>query len=124
MLTKIFLTLIGLLYLGLAIWCAYDPKTTSSKIGFELVGGSGKSEFLTVYGGLELGLALILLMPLFRHDWEGFALTACFLVHLSLVVFRTSGFFMFSDIGRMTYQLAIGEWVILLLSAGLMFWKR
>jgi hypothetical protein len=47
----------ALLYLALGLWCSLDPYGTSAWVGFELVGGAGFSEYLAVYGGLELGLA-------------------------------------------------------------------
>jgi hypothetical protein len=121
---RIFLALVGLLYAGLAAWCTISPKITSNKVGFDLQPGSGESEFVTVYGGLEMGMALIFLLPLLSKDSTSFALLACLLMHLCLVVFRSYSFMVFSGIGRMTYQLAVGEWVILLLSLVLYFWPR
>jgi hypothetical protein len=117
---KIYLTIIGLLYAALAIWCSVAPETTSQKVGFKLEGGSGQSEFLTVYGGLEFGLALILLLPWVKPDSIETCMLACLLVHAALVVFRTLGFFMFTGLESMTWKLAAGEWVILL--SGLAIW--
>lgn len=112
---KIFLGLVGLLYAGLAIWCSVSPSVTSEKVGFEIKSGSGQSEFLTVYGGLEMGMALIFLLPLIRSEFLFSSLIACILIHVCLVVFRTVGFFLYTDISGMTYKLAAGEWVILVL---------
>ncbi len=121
LIAKLFVGLVGVLYLGLAIWCSVQPNVTSKKVGFELIGGSGKSEFMTVYGGLEFGLALLLLATLFRSETVTYGLWAVMLIHGSLVLFRTISFFAYSDIGSFTYRLAIGEWVILLASAALLF---
>ncbi|MEZ6097160.1 MAG: hypothetical protein R3C03_23545 [Pirellulaceae bacterium] len=118
MIGKIFLTLVGVIYLGLAVWCTIAPKEVSGKVGLSLTPGTGQSEFLVVYGGLEFGLALIFLMPLFRNDSLPHILLACVLLHGALVVFRTVSFFLYSDFASMTYKLAIGEWVIFL--AGLL----
>lgn len=118
---KIFLVVVGLLYLALGLWCSLDPKTTSEKVGFQLQPGSGQSEFVTVYGGLELGMALIFLMPLIWHDSTRFALIGCLLMHASLVLFRTTAYFRFTGIDSFTHRLAIGEWVILLAAGILLF---
>lgn len=118
---KLFVGMVGLMYMGLGIWCSVQPKATSKKVGFELVGGSGKSEFLTVYGGLEFGISLLLLATLFRSGTVVYGLRALTLIHGSLVLFRTIGFFVYSDIGSFTYRLAIGEWAIFLASAALLF---
>jgi len=109
---KIFLMFCGLLYAGLAIWCSVSPSVTSKKVGFEIQQGSGQSEFFTVYGGLEMGLACIFLMPLIRSDLLFGSLLACTLIHFCLVLFRSISFLLFSDISSMTYKLAVGEWVI------------
>ncbi|MFM7163728.1 MAG: hypothetical protein ACKO3T_00680 [Planctomycetaceae bacterium] len=122
MLARLFLTAVGALYAYLAWWCSVSPAETSQLVGFQLIGGSGKSEFLTVYGGLEAGLAAIFLMPLLRPALQYSALLNCTLVHLALVAFRTAGFVLFADIQTMTVKLAAGEWVILILSA-LLLWK-
>ena len=118
--TKIFLTLVGLIYLALALWCSMDPQTTSRKVGFELNPGSGQSEFVTVYGGLEFGMAVIFMMPLLWHESTRFALIACVIMHASLAAFRTFAYFSFEGIGSFTHRLAIGEWVILLISIALL----
>jgi len=55
MIAKTYLTVVSLLYFGLAMWCTFAPAETSQKIGFTLNGGSGKSEYMTVYGGRDIG---------------------------------------------------------------------
>lgn len=117
--TRVFLALVGGLYLYLSLWCSFRPAETARLVGFTLHPGSGKSEFLTVYGGLEFALAVLFLRPLWRADLGRSALETCFIVHAALVLFRTAGFFLFRDIEPMTYQLAAGEWVIFLAAAGL-----
>ncbi len=119
MIVKVYLATVGLLYLGLAVWCSLDPIATSQAVGFQLSGPSGQSEFLTVYGGLEFGLGLIFLLPLVDRKAGRFSLLACLLVHACLVGFRTASFVLFDTPARMTYQLAAGEWVILLSSIAL-----
>jgi len=120
MLARIYLTVVGLMYVGLAAWCSIDPATTSTKVGFDRIGGSGQSEFLVIYGGLELGIAMVFLLPWINRDYTHAALLACLLIHGCLVAFRTVSLFLYSDISSMTYKLAIGEWVILV--AGIACW--
>jgi hypothetical protein len=121
MLARVFLVAIGLLYLGLALWCSISPDTTSRKVGFELRGGSGQSEFMTVYGGLEFGMALVFMLAAFRRDWMPLGLMACFLIHASLVLFRTISLFRFEGLEPLTWKLAIGEWVIAIGSLAVWF---
>lgn len=118
---KYFLTIVALLYGYLAIWCSVSPAITSSKVGLERIEDTGRSEFLTVYGGLEMGLALVFLLPWIAHQYTTGALLACALVHGSLVLFRSISFWLYPKVATMTYQLAAGEWVIFLLSLAVLW---
>lgn len=122
MLERIFLTVVGLLYAGLGVWCAASPDHTSQVVGLRPEGGSGRSEFITVYGGLEMGLALVFLAPLVWPQHARTALVACLLVHASLVAFRGVTLLTIPGIGGATYKLAAGEWIILLAALGV-WWK-
>ncbi len=122
MVTKIFLSFVGGLYVLLGLWCAVLPERASKTVGFELRPGSGESEFLTVYGGLEVAMGLIFLWPWIRSGETEFALRACLIIHACLVLFRSIGFVMFRGIDPSTYKLAAGEWIILLSSATL-YWR-
>lgn len=117
--TRLFLAAVGITYLYLAAWCSLKPGETSQLVGFDLKPGSGQSEFLAVYGGLELGLACVLLLPLIRPKQVESSLLVCLIVHACLVLFRSVSFFLYRDIQAMTYKLAVGEWIIFLGAVGL-----
>jgi len=119
--TRIFLAIVGLAYVALAAWCSLLPVSTSQAVGFLLQPGSGQSEFLTVYGGLELALGALFLRPLWRPATIESSLWACLVVHAGLVLFRTIGFLLYSDFPSTTFGLAASEWVIFLSAAGL-YW--
>ena len=114
---KAFLAGVGLAYIGLALWCSLQPEKTAKAVGFTLSPGSGQSEFLGVYGGLELALGLIFLWPLYRPEDYAFPLFVCLVVHACLVLFRTVSFFLYGGIESTTYSLAAVEWAIFLGSA-------
>ncbi|MCA9070997.1 MAG: hypothetical protein KDA84_18850 [Planctomycetaceae bacterium] len=122
MAAKILLGLVGALYVLLGLYCSFLPARASKTVGFELVGGSGRSEFLTVYGGLEVAMGLVFLMPFLRPGETEFALKACLIIHACLVLFRSVGFVTFQNIGSSTTSLAIGEWVIFLATA-VIWWQ-
>ena len=109
---QMYLLMVGLAYLGLAIWCAFQPARTSASVGFQLQAGSGQSEYFVVYGGLQFGLGLMILWPvLFRQD-PSYALWLSLVIHASLVTFRSISFGLYSGIAPTTYALAGIEWVI------------
>lgn len=117
MLVRGFLALVGVLYAFLAIWCSVSPAVTSRTVGFELPGDSGRSEFLTVYGGLEMGLALVFLAGAWLPQYARASLAACLLIHGCLAAFRTAGFMLYPAVSASTVKLAAGEWVLLLAAA-------
>lgn len=119
---RIFLAVVGVAYMFLAGWCAVMPERTSNAVGFTLRPGAGQSEFLTVYGGLELALGVVFLWPLFRPSEISFPLLTCLIVHACLVLFRTAGFFLYSGIPTTTYFFAATEWIIFLGTA-ILFWS-
>ncbi len=114
---RLFLAAVGVLYAALAAWCSVDPGGTSQSVGFEIQPGSGESEYLAVYGGLEAGLSLVFLVSACAKKLQYSGLLNCFLIHAGLVCFRTVGFFLYSGIAALTFQLAVGEWVLLIMSA-------
>lgn len=122
LITKIFLAIVGAAYLLLAAWCVARPQQTAGSVGFELKPGNGQSEYLVIYGGLQLALGLIFLAPLVREEYLPVALAACLLIHASLVAFRTVSFALYSGIPTTTYILAATEWLILLAAAWRFFW--
>jgi len=118
---KPFLTGVGILYLVLSAWCALKPQTTARSVGFELTPGSGQSEYLVVYGGLQFALGCLFLRVWSRREDSLRILEYCLIVHASLVGFRTLGFMMFQGFQTTTYALAVTEWLVLIVSAGL-YW--
>jgi len=115
---RIFLAIVGGAYLLLAVWCAVKPEQTAASVGYELRAGSGRSEYFTVYGGLQAGLGLLFLWPLWRAESTPTILLACLVVHAGIVVFRSLSFALFAGIQSTTFILAGVEWAILLAAAG------
>ncbi len=78
--------------------------------------GSGQSEYLVVYGGLQLALGLTFLVPLLHPEKARDILMFSILLHAVLVLFRTISLGLFSGINNTTYILAVIEWAILIAS--------
>lgn len=124
MLERSFLAVVGALYWLLAAWCVARPHDTARAVGFTLSPGSGESEYLTVYGGLQVAIGALFLLPLLRSETTASALAACLIVHAALVVFRSLAFVRYAGIGTTTYWLAAGEWLVTLVSAALYYRGR
>ncbi len=108
--------LIGLLYVALGVWCTADPRGVAQRVGFTLDSDSGVSEFVTVYGGLEVGLGVALLLTSFAPSLQagGLVFGAIFSVALPLFRFATV---LKLDVGRGVYGLFAVEILLALLLA-------
>src|ERR1700712_2913373 len=62
-----YLYLNALLYLLFAIWCTAAPASTAMNLGYLALSAGGQSEYLVIYGGLQLGLAILFYL-LARHE--------------------------------------------------------
>jgi hypothetical protein len=120
---RIFLAIVGIVYLYLAALCTFSPASSAKMIGLDLQPGSGQSEFVTVYGGLEFALAVAFLWPLYRAADTPYALGFCLLSHGCLVAFRGYSLLIYRGISPMTYQLAVADWVIFLLAL-VIYWRK
>ncbi len=112
--TRTFLAVVGVAYLLLAGWCVAKPGQTSHSVGLTLQPGSGQSEYLVVYGGLQLGLGLFFLWPLLKSDAEPAVLMLCLILHACLALMRTISLVTYPGIQATTYCLAGVEWSIFL----------
>ena len=119
---RVFLAVVGVAYLILAAWCVILPDTTSKSVGFTLQPGSGQSEFLTVYGGLQVAIGLAFLWPLYRPSDITLPLFLCLLIHGCLVIFRTLSFGLYGGVPATTIALAATEWTIFI-GAAILSWK-
>ena len=104
--TYAFLIFNAALYLVFSLWCALSPKSTARNVGFELLKGSGESEYLVVYGGLQLALAFFFLITALSPSMQRAGIIFAALLYVSLAGFRILSFFIYSDISRTTYVLS------------------
>ena len=123
MMQKIYLLVIGLAYLALSAWCMISPDGTAQAVGFDLQPGSGQSEYLVVYGGLQLGLGCFFLWPvIWKPAALSVAIVASLLIHAGIVLLRSISLGLYGDLGVTTLVLAAVEWVILL-AAAMLCWR-
>jgi hypothetical protein len=64
-----YLWLNSILYALFALFCSLNINKTSQAVGFESLSNSGRSEYLTVYGGMELGRKILDCCFPFSFTW-------------------------------------------------------
>ncbi|OUJ70367.1 hypothetical protein [Hymenobacter crusticola] len=57
-----YLYLDSLLFFGIAVRSTWAPRSTATGLGFLTLSEQGRAEYLVVYGGFQLGLAILFLL--------------------------------------------------------------
>lgn len=120
---KIYLWFNAGLYAVFALWCTLSPWRTATNVGYTALSNGGRSEYLVVYGGLQLGLAIIFAL-LARGDTSlvRFGVLASVCLYAPIVAYRLVTVARFWPIPPMT--LAVGSLEVGLLVAALVLYLR
>ena len=57
-----YLYLNSALFLSLAVWGTAIPQGTATRLGYLTLSDRGRAEYLTTYGGLQIGLAIMFIL--------------------------------------------------------------
>ncbi|MEO6517408.1 MAG: DUF4345 domain-containing protein [Pseudoxanthomonas sp.] len=102
----------ALLYALLALCCTVFPQTTASAVGYQVLSKSGQSEYLVIYGGLQLGMAfLFAYFAWTRQPRNGLVLALAF--YVPIVLYRSFTLAQLWPVEATTMLLAGLEWVLL-----------
>ena len=116
-----YLYLNAFLYAFLAAWCTVFPAETAAAVGFQTLTRSGQSEYLVIYGGLQLGMAfLFAYFAWSRQPRNGLVLALAF--YVPIVAYRAITVVAFWPVEPTTLLLALLEWIMLITAAVL--WRR
>ena len=118
---KAYLLLNAGLYILFALACTLMPERSARVVGLAFGSPSGKSEYITVYGGLEFGVAMFFLVAALRPEFRTAGLLFALLFYGALVLWRIPTLLMISGIGRATFGFAAAEFVLGALAAALWF---
>lgn len=121
---KIFLGINALLYFVLALWCTFAPVRTAVAQGFTAMTGSGRAEYLTVYGGLQVGLGLFFAFCAFTPRWHEAGLVFALCVYVPLVLWRAVGLLQHWPVGSTTLVVAGLELFMLAWAGWIWFSQR
>ena len=120
---SIYLYVNAALYLVFAAWCTLSPWRTATNIGYETLSSGGRSEYLVIYGGLQLGLAAIFTV-LARGDYAtrraGLLISLC--LYGPIVVYRLITVAKFWPVPSLT--LAVGTLELALLAVAAILFVR
>lgn len=116
-----YLYLNAALYVLFAGWCSIMPITTAGALGLEFKSGSGKSEYITVYGGMEFAIAVFFLIAAIKPELRSAGLLFALLFYAGLVMWRIPTLILISGVQPTTYFFAASEFVLGMLA--LLLWR-
>jgi hypothetical protein len=85
---QIYLYLNAVLYGVFALWCTVMPTQTATNLGYLSLASGGRSEYLVIYGGLQLGLALIFWQAARIDAYQRFGVLIAVLLYAPIVLYR------------------------------------
>lgn len=108
------------LYLVFAVWSTLAPSKVATSIGYETLSASGRSEFLVVYGGLELGLAALFAYLAAQPQLQRPGVFIALFFYVPIVAYRLLTVLKFWPVSRTTLvvgslELALLLWGVLVL---------
>lgn len=115
----IHLLVVGSLYLLSGIWCTWQPDLASDYLGFELLSGVARSEFLSVYGGLQCGLAIAMILSALRSSYIEAALFFALVFSVVLQAFRAASLLIMAWLPEVIQMLILEAVIVLILTHGL-----
>lgn len=112
------------LYLIFAVWCTVGMSRTAPTMGFTALSSSGRSEYLAIYGGLQVGLAIAFWLLARNASWHAAGILFAIALYAPIVLFRLISMARFWPVGTVTLCTAALEVVLLLIGLWLHFSSR
>lgn len=116
-----YLYLNAALYVLFAVWCSVMPATTAAALGLDFKSGSGKSEYITVYGGMEFAIAMFFLLAAIKPEYRHAGLLFALLFYGSLVAWRIPTLVFIAGVQPTTYLFAATEFILGVMA--LLLWR-
>jgi hypothetical protein len=113
--TALYLWINAVMYAVFALWCTLMPEQTAQSIGFIALSHSGQSEYVVIYGGMQLGFAFLFAWTALSGN-QRFGLIFALALYVPIVLFRTISVAMFWPVSPTTVWTGALE-VLLLVSA-------
>lgn len=121
---NIYLWVNACLYAVFAFWCTFKLADTSKSLGFLSLNSSGHSEYVTIYGGLQVGLAIFFALCAMDSTWHRIGLIFSLCLYGGIVLFRLGSLAVFWPVEKMTIGVATLEVSLLLWAVGLWWTMR
>ena len=117
---KTYLIINAVSYFGFALWCLFKPSDTANSLGYGFLNNGGKTEYLAVYSGMELGFCAFFTLCAFYPSLSQAGLIFAVCLYVGLIIVRTITAISLGDIPKVVYivgalEYILGIWGIILL---------
>jgi hypothetical protein len=119
--TALYLYVNAALYLLFAVWCTVGMSRTAPAMGFTALSHGGRSEYLAIYGGLQVGLAIAFWLLARDEKWHALGVLFAIALYAPIVVFRLISMAKFWPVGTVTLCTAGLEVLLLAIALWLHF---
>lgn len=109
------------MYAVFALWCAISLDKTSANLGYTALSNSGRSEYFTVYGGLQWGLGLAFAYFAMKPELHRVGVVFALALYAPIVLHRVISLLRFGAVETMTKTVAGLEVAMLVLAVVLWF---
>lgn len=113
--------LYSVLYLAFAVWCTVGMSRTAPAMGFTTLTNGGRSEYLSIYGGLQVGLAIAFWLLARDPSWHRAGILFAIALYAPIVLFRLASVARFWPVESVTLGTAALEVVLLVVGVWLHF---
>ena len=111
----------ALTYAVFALWCTLQPTSTSQTLGYLSLSPSGQSEYATVYGGMQCGLALLFTLFAMKPELRRTGVLAAILLYAPIVLYRLISLTQNAPLETLTYAVAALEVTMLIAAVAIWF---
>ena len=122
--TAIYLWVNAAIYGIFAILCTVKASATSKSIGFLSLSNGGMAEYVTVYGGMELGLGLIFAWLAWQPALHRTGIVLALALYAPLVIFRWISVARYWPVQGLTLGTGALETTLLVLAVALWLVQR
>jgi len=109
---QIYLYINAFFYFVFSVWCLSKLYVTSKFLGFQFIDNSGKVEYITVYGGMQLGFSIFFLIMAYYPSLNNAGLIFAVAIYTCLVIMRTISALYFGNIQNATYMIGALEFTL------------
>lgn len=108
------LRLVGLLYLSSGVWCVLNPVESATFLGFSF-SNLGIAEFYSVYGGLQLGIGLAMILSSLNEHYFPGGLFFALVLSCGLLMFRVIAMLQFGSNEALMSMLILESIIVVML---------